>query len=123
MAGACVPFASESRELSAATSLQSEPSRDSLRVTGMETFTVRATARTNWIFVRLLTNQGLTGLGEASLGRQTALDKLPLFFEVGYLLHSGNPNLLRSGLAADTRGHRRAVVFGDQATALHPKTA
>ena len=42
---------------------------------------------------------------------------------VGYLLHSGNPNLLRSGLAADTRGHRRAVVFGDQATALHPKTA
>ena len=43
--------------------------------------------------------------------------------KVGYLLHSGNPNLLRSGLAADTRGHRRAVVFGDQATALHPKTA
>ena len=43
--------------------------------------------------------------------------------DVGYLLHSGNPNLLRSGLAADTRGHRRAVVFGDQATALHPKTA
>ena len=42
---------------------------------------------------------------------------------VGYLLNSGNPNLLRSGLAADTRGHRRAVVFGDQATALHPKTA
>ncbi len=81
MAGACVPFASESRELSAATSLQPEPSRDSLRVTGMETFTVRATARTNWIFVRLLTNQGLTGLGEASLGRQTALDELPLFFE------------------------------------------
>ena len=75
MAGACVPFASESRELSAATSLQSEPSRDRLRVTGMETFTVRATARTNWIFVRLLTNQGLTGLGEASLGRQTALDE------------------------------------------------
>ena len=28
-------------------------------------------------------------------------------FSVGYLLHSGNPNLLRSGLAADTRGHRR----------------
>ena len=45
------------------------------------------------------------------------------FDDVGYLLHSGNPNLLRSGLAADTRGHRRAVVFGDQATALHPKTA
>ena len=45
------------------------------------------------------------------------------FRVVGYLLHSGNPNLLRSGLAADTRGHRRAVVFGDQATTLHPKTA
>ena len=40
-----------------------------LRITDMETFVVRATERTNWIFVRLLTNQGLTGLREASLGR------------------------------------------------------
>ena len=55
--------------------------------------------------------------------RETRIASIGDIWDVGYLLHSGNPNLLRSGLAADTRGHRRAVVFGDQATALHPKTA
>ena len=45
----------------------------------METFVVRATERTNWIFVRLLTNQGLTGLGEAALGRRTDLSVLRLY--------------------------------------------
>ena len=43
---------------------------------------MRATARTNWIFVRLSTNQGLTGLGEASLGRRTELPALASFFEL-----------------------------------------
>ena len=33
-----------------------------IRITGMETVSVRATARTVWIFVRLTTNRGLTGL-------------------------------------------------------------
>lgn len=37
-----------------------------LRVTGLEVVAVRATQRTVWLFVRLGTNQGLTGLGEAS---------------------------------------------------------
>ena len=37
-----------------------------LRVTGMELLPVRATARTVWLFVRLRTDGGLTGLGEAS---------------------------------------------------------
>jgi galactonate dehydratase len=37
-----------------------------LRVTGMELLPVRATARTVWLFVRLRTDAGLTGLGEAS---------------------------------------------------------
>ena len=37
-----------------------------LRVTGMEFFPVRATDRTVWMIVRLRTDQGLTGLGEAS---------------------------------------------------------
>lgn len=37
-----------------------------LRVTGLELLPVRATARTVWLFVRLRTDAGLTGLGEAS---------------------------------------------------------
>jgi galactonate dehydratase len=37
-----------------------------LRVTGLELLPVRATARTVWLFVRLRTDRGLTGLGEAS---------------------------------------------------------
>jgi galactonate dehydratase len=37
-----------------------------LRVTGVELLPVRATARTVWLFVRLRTDAGLTGLGEAS---------------------------------------------------------
>ncbi len=51
-----------------------------LRITGMETFVVRATARTSWIIVRLTTNDGQTGLGEASLGRRTELPELEPFF-------------------------------------------
>ena len=51
-----------------------------IRITGMELLVVRATQRTNWLFVRLATNIGLTGLGEASMGRQTELPELERFF-------------------------------------------
>ena len=51
-----------------------------LRINRMETFVVRATARTSWIIVRLTTNDGQTGLGEASLGRRTELPELETFF-------------------------------------------
>src|SRR5205085_3931450 len=37
-----------------------------LRVTGYELLPVRATERTVWLFVRLKTDAGLSGLGEAS---------------------------------------------------------
>ena len=37
-----------------------------IRVTGMELFPIRATGRTVWLVVRLTTDRGLTGLGEAS---------------------------------------------------------
>ena len=37
-----------------------------LRLTGLELLPVRATERTVWLFVRLRTDAGLTGLGEAS---------------------------------------------------------
>jgi L-alanine-DL-glutamate epimerase-like enolase superfamily enzyme len=37
-----------------------------LRVTGFELLPVRATERTVWLIIRLRTDAGLTGLGEAS---------------------------------------------------------
>lgn len=43
-------------------------SRSGLKITAMEVFTVKVNQRGNWIFVRLKTNKGLTGLGEASHG-------------------------------------------------------
>ncbi|HJN44995.1 MAG: mandelate racemase/muconate lactonizing enzyme family protein [Vicinamibacterales bacterium] len=53
-----------------------------LRISSMELIVVRATMRTTWLFVRLSTNQGLTGLGEASLGRRTEFPELEPFFEL-----------------------------------------
>ena len=37
-----------------------------LRITGIELLPVRATERTVWLFVRLKTDAGISGLGEAS---------------------------------------------------------
>ena len=53
-----------------------------VRITEMETVVVRATGRTSWIFVRLSTNDGMTGLGEASMGRRTAMPELAPFFDL-----------------------------------------
>ena len=53
-----------------------------VRITGMETIVVRATGRTTWIFVRLSTNDGMTGLGEASMGRRTDMPELEQFFDL-----------------------------------------
>jgi galactonate dehydratase len=39
-----------------------------LRVSGLEVFIVDVSEKGNWVFVRVQTNQGLTGLGEASHG-------------------------------------------------------
>ena len=43
----------------------------SLAVTGLDVLPVRVGPRAAWLFVRLSTNRGLTGLGEASLGAAT----------------------------------------------------
>ncbi len=53
-----------------------------LRITGMEVFAVRATPRTTWIFVRMNTNLGLTGLGEVTLGGRTDVPELGKMFEL-----------------------------------------
>ncbi|MFJ7239837.1 mandelate racemase/muconate lactonizing enzyme family protein [Streptomyces olivaceus] len=53
------------------------------RITGMEVFVVRVNHRGNWIFVRLRTDRGLHGLGEASHGGGTDEDmkrELGVFF-------------------------------------------
>ncbi len=61
---------------------QSASSHRSLHVTSMDVFAVKVTQRTNWIFVRLNTNRGLTGLGEASVGGRTELPELGEVFEL-----------------------------------------
>ena len=53
-----------------------------LRITDMDVIVVRATRRTNWLFVRLATNDGQTGLGEASMGRIDSLPELAQFFDL-----------------------------------------
>jgi len=45
--------------------------RPQLKVTGLEVFVVKVNVRGNWVFVRLRTDKGLTGLGEASHGMGT----------------------------------------------------
>ncbi len=81
-----------------------------LRITGMETFVVRATARTNWIIIRLTTNDGLTGLGEASLGRRTELAELEPFFA---LVRDRSPFEIHRY----RQGGRGAAAGGDRAVA------
>ena len=39
-----------------------------MKITSIETFVVDVTQRGNWIFVRLNTDEGITGIGEASQG-------------------------------------------------------
>ncbi|MBO0747468.1 MAG: mandelate racemase/muconate lactonizing enzyme family protein [Acidimicrobiaceae bacterium] len=40
----------------------------SLTITGLEVFVVKVNVRGNWVFARLTTDKGLTGIGEASQG-------------------------------------------------------
>ena len=61
-------------------------------VTGMETFPIRVGPRHVWLVVRLHTNKGLAGLGEASLGQATRLDELGGFFR---LVEGGSPLEIR----------------------------
>ena len=55
--------------------------QSSLRISGMDVFVVKATPRTNWTFVRLKTNGGLTGLGEG-IGRRADAPELAHFFKL-----------------------------------------
>jgi galactonate dehydratase len=92
-----------------------------LRVTGFELLPVRATERTVWLMVRLRTDAGLTGLGEASdafgfanTSKQDATrmeSELRRFFgliegksplEIGAYRQQGEPLAVKGGLLAAT---------------------
>src|SRR5215467_8259185 len=92
-----------------------------LRVTKFELLPVRATARTVWLFVRLHTDAGLTGVGEASdafgFANTTAADaarmtsELRGFFdlidgksplEIGEYRRRGDPLARKGGLVSAT---------------------
>ncbi len=53
-----------------------------IRITGMQMMTLRVSERTNWILVQLNSSAGITGLGEASLGRRSDLPELIDFYEL-----------------------------------------
>ncbi|MCZ6888812.1 MAG: mandelate racemase/muconate lactonizing enzyme family protein [Gammaproteobacteria bacterium] len=54
--------------------------RDGLLVTALEVIPIRVSSRTVWRVIRLHTNKGLTGLGEALLGQQLGTDELDALF-------------------------------------------
>jgi galactonate dehydratase len=54
--------------LSFAGSASAQRDASKITITGLEVFPVHVNARGNWILVRLGTNQGITGIGEASHG-------------------------------------------------------
>ena len=74
--------AAPSLAASAAPRLPAGQAELGLRIVGMEQIVVRVTGRTNWIFVRLSTNDSATGLGEASMGRLDGLPELAEYFEL-----------------------------------------
>ncbi len=56
--------------LAAATATAARAQKDAAKITirSMEVFKIHVNARGDWLFVRLSTNEGLTGIGEASHG-------------------------------------------------------
>ena len=92
-----------------------------VRVTGIELLPVRATSRTVWLIVRLRTDSGLTGLGEASdafgFANTTVQDaarmqaELRAFFalvggksplDIGAYRQRGGPMAMKGGLVSAT---------------------
>ncbi len=61
---------------------QNSPLDHEVIVTDLEVIVVNVTQRTKWIFVLLTASNGVTGLGEASLGRRSELTELNSFFRL-----------------------------------------
>ena len=60
-------------------SLLNQHVAESLEITQLEVFVVRATSRSNWVLLRLKTNHGITGIGECTLGNVTEFPLRPFF--------------------------------------------
>lgn len=69
--------------LTSALPANAQPDASRMTVQAVETFVIKVNARGNWLLVRLTTNEGLTGLGEASHGAPDAatLKFIAAFFQ------------------------------------------
>ncbi len=90
--------------LAAAVSARAQRDAAKISVTGLEIFTVHVNARGNWILVRLQTNAGLTGIGEASQGSKDAatVQYIRRFFDRLQGRSVFDVEWLRAAAAADT---------------------
>ena len=61
---------------------QSTTADRNVQVRNIDVYTVSVTNRTSWIIVRLTGSNGVTGIGEASLGRRTELNELNQFYRM-----------------------------------------
>ncbi|MCH2201978.1 MAG: mandelate racemase/muconate lactonizing enzyme family protein [Fuerstiella sp.] len=96
-----------------ATAWEAERGHDSLRITGLELFPVRLPRNRKWLFLRLVTNQGISGIAEATLGGTDKVSELKTFFG---LIDGASPFDIRRyreqglGLAV-TGGRKMAGAF------------
>jgi len=104
IAAAALPFSMPAVSLSA----QSDARK--IRIGAHETFVVHVNARGNWVLVRLATDSGITGLGEASHGRDAiTLRYIALFaerlkgrgiFDIEWLRSAAAPEIAAGGNSA-----------------------
>ena len=105
----CFPLLPAGLGLAATASAQRDAGK--ISIAGLEIFPVHVNARGNWILVRLGTNEGITGIGEASHGnsdeatvrhlRQFAgLLKGRSVFDMEWLRATVTPDVLRGGTSA-----------------------
>jgi galactonate dehydratase len=104
IAAAALPFSLP------AISLAAQSDARKIRIGDHETFVVHVNARGNWVLVRLATDSGLKGLGEASHGRDAAtLRYVALFaarlkgrgiFDIEWLRAAAAPEIAAGGTSA-----------------------
>ena len=93
-----------------AVSLAAQSDAGKIRIGGHETFVVHVNARGNWVLVRLATDSGIKGLGEASHGRDAdTLRYVALFaerlkgrgiFDMEWLRSAAAPEIAAGGTSA-----------------------
>jgi len=103
-AAAALPFSTS------VVSLPAQSDAAKIRIGGHETFVVQVNARGNWVLVRLATDSGITGLGEASHGRDAVtLRYVALFaerlkgrsiFDIEWLRSAAAPEIAAGGTSA-----------------------